>query len=301
MKHTGWAVTGLLCFIAVLSIGMTALFGNFAPKPSDGLSVVASFYPMYTAAKQVIGDTDGVTLTCLTQPTAGCLHDYQLSPAERLTLADADILLLNGAGAEGFLSQVLSSEPDLKTVDTSVGIDTVSEEDGAPNEHIWVSPTRYIRQVQNLCNGLCKLDPAHAESYQQNTRRYVENLKGLAEELKSAAAAIEADGAVLFHESMAYVADELELPVLAELPLGEEQGISAGEFADAAEAVKGKRVVFLYDGQYDLPFSTLEEYADSAVSVLWDTAVKANGADDGQAYIRATKQNIACLKGANTP
>ena len=61
---------------------------------NDTFNVVTSFYPVYIAAKNVIGDVEGVELHNLTEPQTGCLHDYQLTPQDMISLSHADLFLL---------------------------------------------------------------------------------------------------------------------------------------------------------------------------------------------------------------
>ena len=192
MKRLYGGVLLLMAGIAAVSIGITALLGQYRTRREDGFAVMASFYPMYTAALQVAGGIDGVTVSCLTQPQTGCLHDYQLSPGEMIALKEADILVLNGAGAEAFLSSALAQLPDLRVADTSEGIpllegqghthehdgsETAEEHAHAVNEHIWMSPARYARQVENLRDALAEADPAHAAAYRANAERYLAQVR----------------------------------------------------------------------------------------------------------------------------
>ena len=78
------------------------------------LLVVTSFYPMYVAAENVIGDVEGVTLENLSEPQTGCLHDYQLTAADMKLLSKADVFIVNGGGIESFLFVVAESYPNLK-------------------------------------------------------------------------------------------------------------------------------------------------------------------------------------------
>lgn len=128
---------------------------------------MASFYPVYIAALNLADGVEGVEVVSLTGPTTGCLHDYQLSPDNRITLSGASVLAVNGAGAESFLDGVLAQSPDLPVVDTSAGVpliesgehheheghDHSEQEEVFYNEHIWTSPDRYRRQVENLRDG----------------------------------------------------------------------------------------------------------------------------------------------------
>ena len=156
----------------------------------EDLLVVTSFYPMYVAAENVIGDVEGVTLENLSEPQTGCLHDYQLTAADMKLLSKADVFIVNGGGIESFLSDVAESYPDLKIVQACDGIDLLesaegtgeshndlsSNEDadhddhdhsehshGDENAHVWMNLEDYQIQVQNICNGLSEADSAHAE------------------------------------------------------------------------------------------------------------------------------------------
>ena len=97
---------------------------------NDTFNVVTSFYPVYIAAKNVIGDVEGVELHNLTEPQTGCLHDYQLTPQDMISLSHADLFLVNGGGIESFLSDVFTSYPELPVAEASEGIDFLETVDG---------------------------------------------------------------------------------------------------------------------------------------------------------------------------
>lgn len=308
MKVRYRQIAALLIGITVLSLGMTALFGVRRTDEEDTLSVVASFYPMYTATLQVVGEVDGLSVRCLTQPTAGCLHDYQLSPSERMTLENADMLILNG-GTESFLEPVL---PHLSavTVDTSAGFAlSAAHHDHAEHEHeehahgadehYWMSPALYAQQVQAICEALCELDPPNAPAYRANAERYCREIAAMEQRLTEAAEALPFDNAVLFHDSMAYVAETMGLTVIGSLPIGEEQGFSATQVQAVADAVKGRSVLFLYDEQYDIRQEGLMAYAAHSASVSLNSAVlPIDGVRPQDVWLHAMERNIRVLKEA---
>ena len=92
--------------------------------------MVTSFYPMYVAAENVIGDVEGVTLENLSEPQTGCLHDYQLTAADMKLLSKADVFIVNGGGIESFLSDVAESYPNLKIIQACDGIDLLESAEG---------------------------------------------------------------------------------------------------------------------------------------------------------------------------
>lgn len=307
MKQHYGHIAALLAVITALSLGATALCGVRVPTNRENtLSVTASFYPVYTAALQVVGDTPEVEVRCLTQPATGCLHDYQLSPAERSLLEETDILILNGVGAEAFLESTLASLPALRTVDTSAGL-VLEQEHGheheghahAHNEHIWMNPVYYACQVEAIRDELCAADPSHAAAYRSNAAQYIQKIKQSAALLSEAAGALCMEAALVFHDSMTYVAHTLGWDVLATLPLGEDSGISASAAAAAADAVRGKETVLLYDNQYAVQMTDLAQYAARSAVVVLDSAVKPRaGVADSEAWLHAMAANTQALKEA---
>ena len=79
MKNKYVFVTVLLLVLLLTGAGLTQLYVKEETKQQDGeLTVVTSFYPMYIAAMNVIGDTPGVDLQNLSEPQSGCLPAHLL-------------------------------------------------------------------------------------------------------------------------------------------------------------------------------------------------------------------------------
>ncbi len=301
MKVPYKSIALLLSAIVVVSLGLTALCGVRRVDEDDGIVVVASTYPMYTATLQVVGDVPGVSVRCLTQPTAGCTHDYQLSPAERMLLEKAELVIINGGGAEPFLEPIL---PQLRAAvaDTTAAVATPHHEEHhdhehGENEHSWMDPATYTQQVQAICEALCAIDPSQAAQYRANTRQYRQKIDETGRRLQQIAFSLPFDKAVVFHESVAQTAEALDLTVVGSLPLGEDVGISAAQVKAVADAIKGQRVLFFYDDQYAIQQETLMSYAAHGEAVVLSSAVlPIDGVADGDVWLYAMEKNIRALK-----
>lgn len=303
MKHPYRISALLMAAVAAVSLGISSF--TYRPlKTDDTVTITAAFYPMYTAALQIVGDADGVTVQCLTAPTSGCLHDYQLSPSEMLTLTSTDILLLNGAGAESFLTAALSSLTHLTCIDASVGIDVKHAEDGHDhhhdhhdeplNSHLWTSPSLYAQQIKTLRDGLCNADPARAETYRENAAAYLQKIQTL---IDRASAITTTDTAILFHDSAVYFADSCHLTVGAVLPAETESGLSAAQLTEAASAIAGKRALFICDDQYPVHTDLLSPYPASFTVLSFDTAVTPkDGTADAERWLQAMTHNLTQLE-----
>lgn len=68
----------------------------------DKIKIVTSFYPIYIETLNVTKGIDGVVVENMTKPQTGCLHDYQMTPADMKKLENADVFIANGAGMESF-------------------------------------------------------------------------------------------------------------------------------------------------------------------------------------------------------
>ena len=290
----------------------------------EDLLVVTSFYPMYVAAENVIGDVEGVTLENLSEPQTGCLHDYQLTAADMKLLSKADVFIVNGGGIESFLSDVAESYPDLKIVQASDGIDLLesaegtgeshndlsSNEDadhddhdhsehshGDENAHVWMNLADYQIQVQNICNGLSEADSAHAEQYAKNAQTYQGKVQELQQEAAELASQIASQPVVIFHEAYEYIVQEYGLQLAGEMNLDEERQVSAGEVADILHSIEDNHVsVVLAEELYGTDMGEMVAKQSGVKVVYLDTLTRGDYSADS--YLEGMRSNIEQLKEA---
>jgi zinc transport system substrate-binding protein len=195
----------------------------------DGkFTIVTSFYPMYIAAENVVGNTTGVMLENLSEPQTGCLHDFQLTTEDMKLLSSADIFIVNGGGIEGFMEEVAESYPDLAILEACANNELISD-NGEENAHAWMSVSEYEKQVQTITAGLVEINPSNRESYEANAAAYLERLEQLKERQESVEKMAAGQQVILFHEAFDYVAQDYGLAVSCELDLDEERQTSAGD------------------------------------------------------------------------
>ena len=279
-------VSGLLTNIYVRASG--------SKQEEQTLTVVTSFYPMYIAALNVIGDTDGVHLQNLSEPQTGCLHDFQLTPEDMKLLSKADVFIINGGGIESFMKDVAKSYPDLTIIEASEGIDLL-EDEGEENAHAWMSVATYEEQVNHIAEGLAAADEKHASDYQKHADAYVVKLDALKERQQKVAEKIKGQSVILFHEAYDYVADDYGLDVAYVLDLDEERQVSAGEVADVLAAVRDDHVKYiLAEELYGKSMGdTVEKETDAKVIYL-DALNR--GDYDADSYIKGMSANIDLIE-----
>jgi len=262
----------------------------------EPLRVVTSFYPVYVTALNVTDGIDGIEVTNMTSPHTGCLHDYQLTAGDVRTLADADVLLVNGAGMEPFLDKVRGNSPGLRIVEASRGIPLM---DGNP--HVWVSFEGARRQVDNVAEALAEAAPEHADALRANAETYKSSLavleKKMHEELKPYTGA----RIMTFHGAFPYFARDfgLELVGVVEREPGAEP--SARELSETIDLVRERGVKAL---------ATEPQYSDRTAQVIArETGVgiceldpvvtgPASAAEARNAWVVAMEKNLAALRDA---
>ncbi len=282
-------VVMLLAVITAASLAVTLLTGGLTLTKDKRVPVLATTYPLYVAAQNILGDDPTVVLHRLDGAASGCLHDYQLSPSDRRLTQEAQLILLNGAGAESFLHGLMEEN---KCVDTSAGLELLcvdhhhdhEEEhhhEEEYNEHVWLSPLRYRAQVEAVRDALMALNPHMADTYTANAAAYIGKIEAVWSEMQAAAAPLKGRPCVLFHDSMAYLAADLGLDVRLTLSVEGESGLSAHDLGQVeALAKEYPDLLLLYDTQYALRYegvAGIPVTIRTAVQEDWLTAMKENG------------------------
>ncbi|MEI8233799.1 MAG: zinc ABC transporter substrate-binding protein [Verrucomicrobiota bacterium] len=264
---------------------------------AEPLKIVASFYPMYVMTLNIVGETPGVTVEPMTEPLTGCLHDYQLTPADLKKLATADVFVANGAGMETFLEKAVRQSPKLKVIEASKGIPLAFPE----NPHLWVSITGAIAETNAIAKGLAAADPAHAAAYTANAAGYVARLEALRRKMHAALDGVKRREIVTFHEAFPYFASEFGLQIAAVVEREPGSEPSAGELAQTIRIIRQHHVRALFaEPQYPARSAQLIERETGVPVRILDPAV--TGPKDPEqargAYLRAMEANLQVLQEA---
>lgn len=293
MKHK-YAFTAalLLCIIIGCYILTSVYVKQEQEQDTTELRVVTSFYPMYVAAANIIGDNPEISLENLSEPQTGCLHDYQLTPEDMKLLSEADIFIINGGGIESFLAEAAKENPNLTIIDASKDIDLLGE-----NAHAWMSVSLYSKQINTISQGLKEIDKGNADSYEANVNLYQKKLKELEEQQQEIKKVASGSNIVLFHEAYEYVAEDYGIKVLDILDLDEERQVSAGEVAKLLTTIKENNIsIVLAEELYGSEMGDTVEKETPVKVYYLDTLVRGDYKKDS--YIQGMQKNIDILKQA---
>lgn len=256
-----------------------ALCACTAEKPTGKTVIAASFYPIYIFTMNLVDGIDGIVLECMAEENVGCLHDYQLLSKDARLLADAKILVINGAGMESFIEDAYENNENLFVIDSSEGIELLEnecEEEGHEHEHdhehehgrshsheanahIWMSVENAEKQVENIASALCRELPEYSEKISANCEGYLKRLKSLKSELLKKCEGLGEFPVITFHEAYDYTAKELGLSVIASIESDEGGEPTAKELASLSNTIKEKGIKALFVEPY---------YKGSAANIL---------------------------------
>lgn len=284
------AVSLLLCTVFCLGcIGCDS-------KQAKRINIVTSFYPIYIIAMNLIDGVDDVSVENMSKQHTGCLHDFQLQSDDMKSMEKASAFIINGAGMESFMDKVTGELPNLKIIDSSKDIELI-DEDGEKNAHIWVSVTNYIKQVENIADGLAALDPSNSSKYKSNSVAYIKELELLRNRMHKSLDHVKHKDIITFHEAFPYFAKEFGLNIVSIINREPESEPSVKELTDTIEIIRNTGVKALFvEPQYpDTAAKTIANETGAEIYTL-DPAVSGDGSKTS--YTDIMEKNLSVLEQA---
>ena len=315
MKTT---LTKILTIIIVTSLFLTgcnnSAKSNNSTESNNKLTIVTSFYPMYISTLNIVKDIPNVEVINMTAPQTGCLHDYSLSTKDLKTLSSADIFVINGAGMESFLDDVIDEYSDLKIIEASKGIDLIEDtehddhtedhdhedHDHDVNPHVWVSISKNIEEVSNIAKELSAFDPNHASEYEANADAYIAKLENLRTEMHAALDNVNNKDIITFHEAFPYFAEEFNLNIAGVIEVEPDSEPSAKEVENIISIINEKNIKALFtEPQYSSKIAdTIAKETGASIYTL--DPIVTGDANEGayDDYIVKMQENLNTLKEA---
>lgn len=259
------------------------------------VTIVTSFYPVYILTLNIVKDIPDVKVVNMTKEQTGCLHDYQLTTDDIKTLEKAQIFVINGVDMEAFMDKVVEQQPNLKVVDSSIGIEFIkNQSDGENNPHLWVSISNAIKQVRNIGQQLSVLDPVNAVKYKSNTDMYMSKLEAEKEKMHKELENIKSRDIITFHEAFPYFAKEFDLNIVTIIEREPGSEPSAGELAQIVKRVNETKVKALFaEPQYST--RAVETIARETGAKIFMLDPVVTGPPDADAYINIMDNNLKIL------
>jgi zinc transport system substrate-binding protein len=263
-----------LALIVLLTIFVLSSCGRFPSPPSEGLTVFVSVAPQKYFVRRIAGDL--VNVEVMVEPGSDP-HTYEPRPAQMASLESASAYFTVGVPFEdAWMGRITAANPSLRIVDTALGVRRVArgndlEHDsgeGAPDPHIWLSPSLVKIQARNICAALEEMDPEHSVTYGANLVAFEDQLDSLGREIRASLEQSGQTGFLVFHPAWGYFADEFGLEMIVVERGGQEP--SPSELAETVTLARsrGIRVVFAQpEFSPDAPEAVAREIGGTVVTV----------------------------------
>jgi zinc transport system substrate-binding protein len=267
-----------------------------------GLRVLATFLPVYDDAIDVLGSKGNVTLLV---PFSVDVHEFEPTVSSVQLVAQADVLVYNGAGLEPWISRLVEAAENSKLVlvDSSAGLPLINVRseyqrgNRTIDPHVWEDPVLAQMQVKNILQGFIKADPGDAQYFTDNANALIAKFQFMDQELRAGTSNVATRTFVSFHEAFGYLAKEYNL---VQVPLAGpfEEEPTPSDISKAVEAINQNHLCVCFAESLENP-APIQAVAAQTHAHVWILdpieGLSEAQANAGVAYLVMMQQNIYTL------
>lgn len=282
----------------VIAVGSLFVFSHFAQ--ATPLKVVASFTILADITQQIGGNEVDVKSLVAAN---GDPHSFEPSARDSRALAQAQVVVVNGLGLEGWMDRLVSASGFKGQITVaSTGVHTQSMlEDGKTviDPHAWNSLANGEIYAQNIMRALEKADPQHATDYAKRGEAYIEKLHQLDGWAQQQYAAIPNNRRIVLtsHDAFGYYGQRYGVRFSAPLGLSTESEASAQQVAKLIRELKQRRISHYFTENQTDPRLVRQIASATGATPGGELYPEALSTADGPAatYLKAFKYNTEQL------
>lgn len=286
----------------------TATDGSGAVTAADDAPVVVVTTNLLgDIVTSALGDLVGTALRVdVIMPVGADPHEFAPSARQAEAMEQADLLIVNGLGAEGAMTDIIDAVgaggTPVFAVANAVGDDVI---EGDP--HVWLDPDAMATAVEAMASALVDATGIDRAEIERTTSAYAGRLRELDASIASALAEIPAEQRVLVtnHDALAYFARRYDFrvdgTVIPSVSTSAEP--SAADLEALAELIRAEGVpaIFVETTESDrLARAVADEVGDIALVELYTGSL--GDADSGATtYVDAMTLNAQRIREAFLP
>ena len=266
-------------------------------KAQDSSQIAATTLPVYEFSAFLCQGTD-ISVSRLVTENVSCLHDYSLQVSQMRAIESAEVIIINGAGLEDFLNDVLKGSENI--IDASEGLELSCghHHDGDSHHHendphIWLSPEKAKEMCKNIANSLSQNYPQHAKTFAKNLDELLIKLNALQAYGEQELTGLSCRKLITFHDGFSYFAESFDLHILKAVEEESGSEASSRELVELIDLVKTNQLPAI--------FTEANGSTSSAEIIAKETDVKVYCLDmamAGNSYFEAMYHNIDTVKEA---
>ena len=226
-------------------------------------------------------------------------HTYQPRPSDVIAVNNADLVIYNGLGFEGWIKR-LFEQPDSHAtqVIASKGV-TPLQHDTQVDPHAWQSFSNIRIYVDNISRALTNARPKYNDDFERYRLNYLQQLDILEKQLHQSLKSIPKQQrlVVTSHDAFAYLGREFDIQFIAPLGLSLDEEASAQDVAKVIEQIRQRKISAIFIENITSPRLlqqiTTETNATIGGRLFSDALSEVNGPADG--YLKMMHHNIQSL------
>jgi zinc transport system substrate-binding protein len=241
-------VLGTIVLISALLA--SAILAALSQEKKEGLTVVATFYPLAYFAEEIAGDKAEVI--CLV-PYNNEIHTWQPSTSDILAVDEAEIVVYNGAHLDFWFEEDILpaiNKDDKIIVETTRDIDLMESEDDHEHDsldpHTWLSPFYAKQQAKSIYDALIQEDPGNTEYYNNRWNNLEERFEGLDENFTASLSSRNKDDIFVTHAAFGYLAERYGFEQHGVIGLSAEEQPSTSAIAGLVDMMADYEVYVVY-------------------------------------------------------
>lgn len=273
---------------------------------SESLDVFATTGYLADAVKNIAPDAN---ITTMVGP-GGDPHTYQPTTKDLETMQAADLTVWTGLHME---AQMLDQLEGLGDKQIAVGemlpaenlLDWPETDDkGNPlhDPHIWNSPDNWILVTGYIADKLAEVDPANAETYKTNAKKYQDEIATAKADAEKAFEALSTRVLVTGHDAFNYLGATFDLEIHATDFVSSEAQLSAAEIDALAKMVAEKKVPVIFQDNLANP-QAIQHLQEAVKKAGWEVQISDKelfadslGAEEGvDTYLGVFKHNVDAI------
>jgi zinc/manganese transport system substrate-binding protein len=166
--------------LLVLALGTSACGGGTPSVAQAGLIKVVAGQSFWGSIATQLGGSKASVQSVVTDPNADP-HEYETSTNDARAFADADFVILNGAGYDDWATRLLSANASShRTV--LVAADVLGKKAG-DNPHFWYAPDYVTRMADQITAGYRSIDSADSAYFDEQRAAFTAALKPYAQRI----------------------------------------------------------------------------------------------------------------------
>ena len=166
-------------FLMAAVMLVAAPFLSAGALAADRVSVVAAENFYGDVARQIGGDHVAVT-SILSNPDEDP-HLFETSPSTARAVADAGIVIYNGAGYDPWMEKLVSASSAGSR--TALVAATLTGRKAGDNPHLWYDPATLPAVANALAGELARRDPANASDYKAGLAKFDSSMEKIGKEI----------------------------------------------------------------------------------------------------------------------